>query len=680
MRTIPLLRLQNIVRSIPIAWMLAMVLALGLIPAVVLGGLFVNQSFKDIRFAEREVEGLDYLHALWPGYTLATDPRGIEAMQRRAHAIQPEFLNAATQFDDDFGTHEEARAVASSLALAQRTGKMIGGDATGKLMTKIGDKSNLILDPDLDTYYLMDIVLLKLRTLSDELVQVRKAPDVHLAALTLRRATNGIGESVELAIDGNGDGSLVKTQLRKRTIALTTATDNYIRALEEGADAASGTGAIASARDALWGAAATELDRLLEARIERLRTKLYLSLASSAAVVLLVVMLASMLIRSLSRDMGSISQRLDALSAGDVTSHVPGIALQNDIGVIARALRGFIAQAGEREALAAELANAREAGRVALEETVARVNAENAKLVERVTEQQRANQDAERNAVASLAHELEARIAHVLAAARDSARVMDEAAGSMAHVAEATQQQSGLATGAATEIRTVFDEAAPRVDAIARQLQTLRKQTDQGKQLADSAIARVDTASQRMVAFAEATDRIDEMQAMIAAVARQTNLVALNAGIEAMRVGAAGEGFMVVANEVKALANSTHQATASIAEQIEGMREATRSVFDAFEAILTAIGQVSSSARGISDGIAVQTDSMAVVETTMNAAHATVSAMTDSISNADQAARTARATSGGIAANCSTVVDQLATLDSTLAVFTSGLKRAQSGS
>jgi methyl-accepting chemotaxis protein len=663
--------------------MLAMVLALGLIPAVVLGGLFVNQSFKDIRFAEREVDGLDYLHALWPGYTLATDPRGIEATQRRAHTIQPEFLKAATQFDDDFGTHEEARAVASSLALAQRTGKMIGGDAAGTLMTKIGDKSNLILDPDLDTYYLMDVVLLKLTALSDDIGTanaVQDSSEALIVSASLTRSVESIRASVMKAIEGNSDGSLKSSALVARLAKLEAAAEAYTAKLSSGTVSADGTSAIASARDALWSVTATELDRLLEERIERLQTKLYLSLASSAAVILLVVILAGILIRSLSRDMGSISQRLDDLSAGDVTSHVPGTALQNDIGVIARALQGFIGHAGEREALAAELANAREAGRIALEETVARVNAENAKLIERVTEQQRANQDTERNAVASLAHELEARIAHVLAAARDSARVMDEAAGSMAHVAEATQQQSGLATGAATEIRTVFDEAAPRVDAIARQLQTLRKQTDQGKQLADSAIARVDTASQRMAAFAEATDRIDEMQAMIAAVARQTNLVALNAGIEAMRVGAAGEGFMVVANEVKALANSTHKATASIAEQIEGMREATRSVFDAFEAILTAIGQVSSSARGISDGIAVQTDSMAVVETTMNAAHATVSAMTDSISNADQAARTARATSGGIAANCSTVVDQLATLDSTLAVFTSGLKRAQSGS
>jgi methyl-accepting chemotaxis protein len=661
--------------------MLAMVLALGLIPAAVLGGLFVNQSFKDIRFAEREVDGLDYLHALWPGYTLATDPRGIESTQRRARAIQPEFLKAATLFDDVLGTHEEARAVASSLALAQRTGKMIGGDAAGKLMTRIGDRSNLILDPDLDTYYLMDIVLLKLRALSDDLGTanaVQDSSEALILSASLTRSVESIRASLMKAIEGNSDGSLKPSALVVRLNKLESATEAYTAKLSSGTASLDSSSAIASARDALWSAAATELNRLLEARIERLQIKLYLSLASSAAVILLVVMLAGMLIRSLSRDMGSISQRLDALSAGDVTSHVPGTALQNDIGAIARALQGFVGQAGEREALAAELANAREAGRLALEETVARVNAENAKLVERVTEQQRANQDAERNAIASLAHELEARIAHVLAAARSSARVMDEAAGSMAHVAEATQQQSGLATGAATEIRTVFDEAAPRVDAIARQLQTLRKQTDQGRQLADSAIARVDTASQRMAAFAEATDRIDEMQAMIAAVARQTNLVALNAGIEAMRVGAAGEGFMVVANEVKALAKSTHQATASIAEQIEGMREATRSVFDAFEAILTAIGQVSSSARGISDGIAVQTDSMAVVETTMNAAHATVSTMTNSISNADQAARAARATSGGIAANCSTVVDQLATLDSTLAVFTSGLKRAQS--
>ena len=89
-----------------------------------------------------------------------------------------------------------------------------------------------------------------------------------------------------------------------------------------------------------------------------------------------------------------------------------------------------------------------------------------------------------------------------------------------------------------------------------------------------------------------AASEIGDMTGLINRIAAQTNLLALNATIEAARAGAAGEGFAIVAQEVKALAAETARATEDIARKTAGIQSTTERSAAAIEAILTMVREL----------------------------------------------------------------------------------------
>jgi methyl-accepting chemotaxis protein len=387
-------------------------------------------------------------------------------------------------------------------------------------------------------------------------------------------------------------------------------------------------------------------------------------------VLLIAITLAALVIAAITGGLRRISQRLELMSLGDYQSAVPGIEYRNDIGVIAGALQHFVDMSGEVDA---ERARAR----AELEETVEQVRQENEQLLNQALQQQAKAQEAERETVGKLAAQLEKQMSSLLLGSRAAAEQMDREASAMASSAGGVQREASAAALVANEIRRSVEAVAPEVQAVAAQLQGYTRSLGEAKEMARDAVTRVDVAKARMADFENATGKASAMLDLIATVAHKTNMLALNASIEAVRVGKAGQGFMVVAEEVKALARSTRDAAQDIASQIRTMESANSSVTDAFGEVLHVVNTLAEQSNVVASGMDDQATAIVQVNDRIATATTELATMVASIDSADKSASAAIEKSSEMLAASKSVSDTVGSLDQSVRSFLGGIHGAR---
>ncbi|MDH4565215.1 methyl-accepting chemotaxis protein [Pseudomonas sp. BN414] len=263
-------------------------------------------------------------------------------------------------------------------------------------------------------------------------------------------------------------------------------------------------------------AALSYLEDRLDARLAKDRQKMILLLSALAITLLVIIYLASGFYTSIRRTLRGLSEVMDDVAAGDMTVSVPTVS-RDELGDLSRVFNVSIAKVHD--------------------------------LIERVGQ-----------TIAAVEHQ----------------------AGQVANVSSHSNQEVSAQRDQIEQVATAMNQMAATVQEVARSAaaavsnaQDVNRETVGGKELLSVQVdsiralaAEIDHSVRVINQLASDSQAISQVLEVIRGIAEQTNLLALNAAIEAARAGEQGRGFAVVADEVRSLAKRTRQSTEEIEEMI----------------------------------------------------------------------------------------------------------------
>ena len=620
-------------------WLMVLV---STVPDIILTTLFVQQSSIDIAFAKKEVDGTTYLSDLWTSLIGTAKSDSVTAAAARTQA----------NYDKEFNSETAAEAYRTSTNVADRL-------ETGKaLIGAVADGSNLTLDPDLDTFYAMDAVTVRLPGIVNAAVALGKAAaqpagskerlvQIAFAVNRLEISAGDADSSLNAAMKNNAAGATraALANFTEELKAIATVLGKDGRVLLDGGTAADLSAAQAKLLrqvDVTWRATSAELARLLLVRVSGFYHKLIMSLLIAAVPLCIDYWLSRTVARGLTRRVSRLVEVMGHLTVEDTSPEIPYLSDRNETGKIAAALAAFRASIDERKKLKSEQALASEQARVVDAVAKALERLARGDLTICVDEHFPPEYDKMRTNLNATADQLRDSMLTIARSTHTIQHSTTRFAQSTNDLARRTELQATALEGSAStlnEITAMIQHSAQEAIDIQDTVSKVKAQAEGGEGV-------VREAMDAMNAIQRSAQEIGDIIGVMDEIASQTNLLALNAGIEAARAGQSGRGFAVVAAEVRDLAErsarAAKQVRALISTSSKHVRNGASLVVETGTAlgnIVTQIGVTNSVMTSIAFGASTQAERLKLVNASIGQMDKAVQSNAQMVEDTTTAAR-----------------------------------------
>ncbi|MBF0443970.1 MAG: bacteriohemerythrin [Magnetococcales bacterium] len=344
---------------------------------------------------------------------------------------------------------------------------------------------------------------------------------------------------------------------------------------------------------------------------------------------IILILAGFFLIRTIVASIKQISKGVERISKGELTYRLPiegsqaeFLGICNSVNSLADDFNDLMSTIGTHSgsivSCSAELVKIRDlvsSDAQTIHTVVNRVTEQNEILAAEISDVKEAANQATNNVqnISDATKQLSQNVATIAAGAEETSvniTTMASAAEEITANIDGVNQNLEQVDGEVQKVSASIKEMSESLQKVRQQCQSAQKESEQANQLASGTQAIMDKLSESAIEIGDVVDVINN-------IAEQTNMLALNASIEAAGAGEAGKGFSVVANEVKELAHQTAKATLSIQSKTIEIQNITKDVATANSNIVSSIDRINQANLEITTSVDVQTKSIAGISSSM---------------------------------------------------------------